>query len=226
MNEESSIEPVAPEPVAPEPVAPEPVAPEPVASEPVAHEPLAPIMLENNADNATLAFFSNPLYLEKINKKKITKTEDYKNHIKFYRKRIISLFKEMIKDEPSTRELKEVHDLFIIKAIHHFQMVDKKDIIQGMHIHGQSEPIQSELEQQQSDLSPEDSLNDDNLTIQEANDKMMKKTINVASLDNYVVINHDASSNEIRFIPMKMEIDLKNPELKNKGVKSKKAKGK
>ena len=219
MNEESSIEPVALEPVALEPVAPEPVAP----------EPLAPIMLENNADNATLAFFSNPLYLEKINKKKITKTEDYKNHIKFYRKRIISLFKEMIKDEPSTRELKEVHDLFIIKAIHHFQMVDKKDIIQGMHVHGQSEPIQSEHVQSepgQSDLSPEDSLNDENLTIQEANDKMMKKTINVASLDNYVVINHDTSSNEIRFIPMKLEIDLKNPELKNKGVKSKKAKGK
>ena len=224
MNEESSIEPVAPEPVAPEPVAPEPVAP----------EPLAPIMLENNADNATLAFFSNPLYLEKINKKKITKTEDYKNHIKFYRKRIISLFKEMIKDEPSTRELKEVHDLFIIKAIHHFQMVDKKDIIQGMHVHGQSEHVQSERVQServqsepgQSDLSPEDSLNDENLTIQEANDKMMKKTINVASLDNYVVINHDTSSNEIRFIPMKLEIDLKNPELKNKGVKSKKAKGK
>ena len=224
MNEESSIEPVAPEPVAPEPVAPEPVAP----------EPLAPIMLENNADNATLAFFSNPLYLEKINKKKITKTEDYKNHIKFYRKRIISFFKEMIKDEPSTRELKEVHDLFIIKAIHHFQMVDKKDIIQGMHVHGQSEHVQSERVQServqsepgQSDLSPEDSLNDENLTIQEANDKMMKKTINVASLDNYVVINHDTSSNEIRFIPMKLEIDLKNPELKNKGVKSKKAKGK
>ena len=191
--------------------------------------PLEPVPLENKADNATLTFFSNPLYLEKINKKKLPKTEDYKNHIKFYRKRIVSLFKEMIKDEPSTRELKEAHDLFIIKAIHHFQMVDKKDIIQGRHIHVQSEPIQSEPIQSkpgQGDLLSEDILPDDNLTLQEANEKMMKKTINVASLDNYVIINHDTSSNETRFIPMKLEIDLKNPELKSKGVKSAKGKKK
>jgi hypothetical protein len=73
-----------------------------------------------------------------------------------------------------------------------------------------------------NEFMPEDILPEDNLTLQEANSKMMKKTINVANLDNYVVVNHDTSSNEIRFIPMKLEIDLKNPELKSKGVKSKK----
>jgi hypothetical protein len=60
---------------------------------------------------------------------------------------------------------------------------------------------------------------DDNITLAEANDLMMKKMVHVASLDNYVIAKHDISSNEIRFIPMKMDIDLKNPEFKTKGVK-------
>ena len=52
---------------------------------------------------------------------------------------------------------------------------------------------------------------------------MMKKTLQVASLSNYVISKHD-TSNDVRIVPLKLEIDLKTPDLKIKGVKVKKGK--
>ena len=47
------------------------------------------IKLENDADAASLIFFSNPLYLGRINQKMVNKTKEHtKSEIKFYRKQI------------------------------------------------------------------------------------------------------------------------------------------
>lgn len=177
--------------------------------------------LSNDADNATLAFFSNPMYLSIIKKREniIDNNKEYMKNIKFYRKRLTSLFKDLIKgdEEPPTQELKEMYNRFINTAIKYFQMIDKKDIIQGQHM---------DLEQGQGhEQGPDNEYNDiecnENLTIEKANDGMMKKNIQVASLDNYVITKHDNSSTEFRIIPLKIEIDLKTPALKTKGVKLK-----
>jgi hypothetical protein len=50
---------------------------------------------------------------------------------------------------------------------------------------------------------------------------MMRKTITLANLDNYVISKQDISKNEMRIIPMKIEIDLKTNDLKTKGVRKK-----
>jgi len=179
--------------------------------------------LSNDADNATLAFFSNPMYLSLIKKREqlIDNTKDNKKNVKFYRKRLVSLFKDLIKDDNDspTQELKEMYNRFVNTAMHYFQVIDKKDIIQEQH-------IKHADEEEQSDKIIDDVLNDldsgaENLTINEANDLMMKKTIQMASLDNYVITKHDNSSTEFRIIPVKLEIDLKTPNLKTKGVKLK-----
>ena len=177
-------------------------------------EPIPEIKFQlcNEADSATLNFFSNPHYLGKLNKKLNPIKSDNKTNVKFYKKRIISLFKEIIKDDKApTEEIKDIYNRFVNTMINYFEIIDKKDIIQGMH--EINEPLSSEnLE-----------ITDCN-TIDQANDLMMKKTIQVANLDNYVIINHDNSSNELRIIPLKMDIDLKTPDLKTKGVKPKKIK--
>jgi hypothetical protein len=184
------------------------------------------IKLENETDNATLALFSNPLYLSMINRKLLNQSEDIEHlDVKFYRKRLVSLFKDMIKGESPTTELKEVYTSFIIKAIHYFEIIDKKDIIQGQHLQGQHLQGQS-IQGEEGLVSPDDILNaidiSNNMTISEANDLMMRKTINVANLNNYVITKQDASSNaDTRIIPMKIEIDLKASDLKTKGVKPK-----
>ena len=179
--------------------------------------------LSNDADNATLAFFSNPMYLSLIKKREqlIDNTKDNKKNVKFYRKRLVSLFKDLIKDDNDspTQELKEMYNRFVNTAMHYFQVIDKKDIIQEQHRQiGQEEQSEQIIDDVLNDI---DDSGAENLTINEANDLMMKKTIQMASLDNYVITKHDNSSTEFRIIPVKLEIDLKTPNLKTKGVKLK-----
>lgn len=176
------------------------------------------ITLSNNADNATLHFFSNPVYLSMINKKLETNKVDNRVNIKFYKKRLVSLFKDMIKGDemPPNQELKEFYNRFVNTAINYFEMVDKKDIIQSQHNIEDEGNIPN-----QSDTSDLDLPN-----IDKANDLMMKKTIQVASLDNYVITVHDNSSTDFRIIPLKKKIDLKTPDLKTKGVKTRLKKSK
>ena len=186
----------------------------------------------NEADNATLNFFTNPMYLGMINKKMKATTTDNKKKAKFYRKRIQSLFKDLIKEEESpTQELKELYDRFVNSAIHYFEMVDKKDIIQGQHTIEnnaiENHAIENNaIEEDSVNAIEEDSVNaiEEDSTIDQANNRMMKKNIQFANLDNYIITKHDPSSADVRIIPLKIEIDLKNPELKTKGIKPKKYK--
>jgi hypothetical protein len=190
----------------------------------------------NIVDTASLTFFTNPAYYAILQRKKLCNIKDNSAEIKFYRKRIISLFKDMLKgeEEPVNKEIKEIHTMFVNSAIRYFEVTDKKDIVQGHHIEAdQAQADQAQADQaqaDQADQTPEDILNEiggpDIYSLDEANDKMMRKTIAVASLDNYVITKKDASSSDVRIIPIKMEIDLKATVLKDKGVPPKKSKNK
>ena len=191
----------------------------------------------NIVDTASLTFFTNPAYYGILQRKKLCNIKDNSAEIKFYRKRIISLFKDMLKEEePVNKEIKEIHTMFVNSAIRYFEVTDKKDIVQGQHI--QSEHIQSDaidtdaidtLDTNEAiEETPEEILNaiggPEIYSLDEANDKMMRKKINVASLDNYVI--KDTPVNEVRIIRMQMDINLKATVLKEKGVPPKKSKNK
>ena len=189
----------------------------------------------NIVDTASLTFFTNPLYYSILQRKKLCQLKDNSAEIKFYRKRIISLFKDLLKgeDEPVNKEIKEIHTMFVNASIRYFEITDKKEIVQGQHI--QSEHIADPTadptaDQAQADQTPEDILNaiggKDIYSLDEANDIMMRKTITMANLDNYVITKQDTATNDVRIIPMKMEIDLKATSLKDKGVPPKKSKKK
>jgi len=209
------------------------------------------------ADNASLTFFTNPLYLNILQRKNICNVKNNTEEIKFYRKRIVSLFKDMMKETDEVnvnKEIKEIHTMFVNATIRYFEVTDKKDIIQGQHQIGNANISNANISNANisnanisnanisnanisnanisntidETLSPEDILNtlgdSDLLTINEANDIMMRKNIAVASLDNYVISKQDNSVNETRIIPIKMNIDLKTNDLKFKGVSPKKVK--
>jgi hypothetical protein len=185
----------------------------------------------NIVDTASLTFFTNPAYYSILQRKKLCNVKDNSAEIKFYRKRIIALFKEMLKDEeePVNKEIKEIHTMFVNASIRYFEITDKKDIIQGHHTADQAPADQASAYQVQAD-QPEDILDalggPQIYSMDEANDLMMRKTITVASLDNYVITKQDTSINDVRIIPIKMEIDLKATVLKEKGVPPKKIKKK
>ena len=180
-------------------------------------------------DSATLEFFTNPMYLSTLKRKNIYKEElDVCEKIKFYKKRIISLFKDILKgdEKPPTNEIKEMHNIYVRTIIKYFEQVDKKDIIQSQHLIENNE--YNEINE--NNKSPEDILNEivcENLeTIDEANDIMMRKKIEIPNLNNYVISvnDKDVSGNNVRIIPHIIDINLNTPDLKTKGVKPKKAK--
>jgi len=170
----------------------------------------------NIVDNASLTFFTNPQYLSILQRKKLGQETDNKAEIKFYRKRIITLFKDMLKEDGNT-EIKELHTAFVNAAIRHFEITDKKDIIQGQHAPEQTKDNKEQTPEELLDML--DGLD----TLDEANDKMMRKTVTVANLDNYVITKSENTA-DLRIIPMKMDIDLKTQDLKIKGVPPKKIK--
>jgi hypothetical protein len=200
----------------------------------------------NIVDTASLTFFTNPAYYGILQRKKLCNIKDNSAEIKFYRKRIISLFKDMLKgeEEPVNKEIKEIHTMFVNSAIRYFEVTDKKDIVQGQHANAidtnaidtnaidtnaiDTNSIDAINTNDTIEETPEEILNaiggPEIYSLAEANDKMMRKNIAVASLDNYVI--KDTPVNEVRIIPMKMEINLKATGLKEKGVPPKKSKNK
>ena len=100
--------------------------------EPCVKPPLSVSEKMNMADNASLIFFTNPHYFNILQRKNLCSPPDNKEEVKFYRKRIVSLFKDLMKDptEQANTEIKEIHKLFVNSAIRYFEMTDKKDIIQ------------------------------------------------------------------------------------------------
>jgi len=200
----------------------------------------APVEKMNYVDHASLTFFTNPLYYGILQRKKMANIKDNGPEVKFYRKRITSLFKDLLKpdNEISNREIKEIHSIFVNTAIRYFEILDTKDIVQRQHTNDNALANDDALA---NNINDDDALandiNDDDALANEikdedlpafsaANDLMMRKTITVSNLDNYIISKQDNSMNEVRIIPIKLEIDLKTHDLKTKGVTPKKSKSK
>jgi len=134
-----------------------------------------------------------------------------KEDIKFYRKRIFNLFKEIISSNSPTDLLPDVkyaYDNFLNSAIHYFKTIDNNDIIQleynNMEI---SEPTPTQ------DISS-------NITTNDEADKLLMRKIktDVPTLDKYVKKTLIKKKDEI-ILPKQKEINLKDPNLKIKGLK-------
>lgn len=190
----------------------------------------------NIGNQATLNFFTNPSYMNIINKysnSKINKNLNEEN-IKFYKKRIISLFKDILKGtEPSncSNDIKHIHNMFVSASIKYFEIIDKRDIIQGNQqgdnnvcdnvCHNICDMSNNTLNENMDDID----ISNIN-TIDDANSIMMRKKVEVSNLDNYIINNtpSDESNDIKKIIPIKLDIDLKNPSLRTKGVKPKRLK--
>lgn len=135
---------------------------------------------------------------------------------KFYRRRIINLTKEMLLNNYSDEilpDVKDAFDLYVKTCIGFFKVKDETDIIQSDICF--LEELTKESDKEQMDL-------DDIVSPEEA-DKLMMRTIkiNKLPLDNFVTIKNLKISKE-PILPKQKEINLKDPLLKNKGIRKKK----
>ena len=90
--------------------------------------------ISNNIDLITLECLKNNNLYKQINKNINIKTKINKNDKKFYKKRIINEFKNMLKNEFPIDSLKNPFNSLIISLIEYFKMIDTKDIIQHSYI--------------------------------------------------------------------------------------------
>jgi len=174
-------------------------------------------MSESFVNQITLDCLLNKQILNKCVKSHKSKSLN-KQERKFYKKRIFSLFKEIITGNNPTNLAPEVlyaYDNFVNSCIHYFKAIDNNDLNQEEY---------EELELKSNDLhSNLKELNEDlNFSKSEEADKFLMRSIKIdpPTLDKYVKIKSSKKSESI-ILPQQKNINLLNPELKNKGLKKK-----
>ena len=160
--------------------------------------------MENNPTSKyDLLYFSNNNIYKQADK--IIENPNNVEDIKFYKKRIIHLTKQLLKKEiDTTTSISESFNNYINQAIMHFKFIDKKDIVQKEyeHIIVKKKPPEK------------------NFKIMEQNEMMMKdkKNTNKTILDFLPIVVKEKARKKI-VIPKQKIYDIKNPSLREKGIK-------
>ena len=208
-----------------------------------------PLMLKMK--DITLEFLTNPLYHNMINSKSglINNNKINKQDIKFYRKRIYALSKDLLKGDSPNESLKKIHDDYVNAAIIYLKMIDTKDIIQeqykvdsssneiGHNEIGDNEILpdinninfSNEMglnEMGSNEMGSNEMGSNESTNVADANQQMMRKIVNISNLDNYVIITNVNNTGNEYTLPTKKEINLHTKELKTKGIIKKDKKGK
>ena len=138
---------------------------------------------------------------------------------KFYRRRILSLTKDLLYKEESeivvSPDIKYAFDNLVKTCIHYFKILDRNDIIQQDY-NGFDEEFKEEIKEEKE-------LSETEQFLKEENEKLLMRSVKLSnnSLDNFIKIKMTKQAEEL-IIPQQKEINLKDPILKNKGVIKKK----
>ena len=165
----------------------------------------------NITDKVTLEYMTNPHYNFLKNNSDVQCSPEEKQQFildrKFYRKRILSLTRDMFKKNNHPANLNEIHKQYVKHIIEHLKLIDRKDILQEEYV----------------GINLEENISEELLcNLDEANKEIFNIKPQVPTLDNYVKITKISSEKKI--IPKKKDIDLKQPSLKIKGLRPKKNK--
>jgi uncharacterized short protein YbdD (DUF466 family) len=139
---------------------------------------------------------------------------------KFYKKRIYNIIKQLLSSQETEIEprlftdVQKSFDNFVNICIHSLKVIDKTDIIQDDY-KGIAESITLDL-----DLNTE--LDADDINTKEEADLLLVRSIKITnpSLDNFVKKKYTKTPEQI-VMPQQKEINLRDPNLKIKGIKEK-----
>ena len=141
---------------------------------------------------------------------------------KFYRKRIYNLFKDMISENSPNNlllDVKYAYENYINATINYFKIIDSNDIIQGDH----DDEANEHLEANEDILTIEKDISHNSV---EAADSILMRSIKITTeiptLDKYIKRSKTKPLNDQPrlIIPKQKEINLNDPQLKNKGIKN------
>ena len=152
-----------------------------------------------------LQYLSNPFELNKLTRNK-TLINISSNDIKFYKKRIFQLTKDLLRGENKDRKIQKAFREYALVCIEHFKFIDKMEI------------IQKDYENMKFPVEKESSFDLDNTN----NLIMKKKKQHIPKITDNIKIKI-TSTRTIKppIIQKKRDFDLKNPKFKDKGLKKK-----
>jgi len=180
-----------------------------------------------NLNSLTIEYFSNTglynKYVNKVDADKFINNSDKK----FYRKRIINETKKMLKDEFDSNELREIFNKYIFSLINHFKIIDTNDILQKQFLEDNSQNIINDISNiyiSGLDISNNIEMIDEINIYDVSNcspDELLfkKKECKILTMDNF--INVKQRKRETINLPLKKNINLREPELKMKGIQKK-----
>lgn len=176
--------------------------------------------MENTTNKCTLEFLTNPLYSKK-NTGAYIEPIITKDDRSFYRKRIVSITKDMLKGEYVCANLEKIHNDYIKSLIHHFKTIDEFEILQSEYAISKTNVDVSgqvyDLSVQLHDLSGQQHQQ------QQINAVMIKHTNKRVSLDDFV-LKKAIHIKQLIPAPKRKEINVNTPAHKVKGIKPKQLK--
>jgi hypothetical protein len=135
---------------------------------------------------------------------------------KFYRRRIFDLTKQLLsneKPESLSSDVKNAFENYVNLCIEYFKALDTTDIIQG------------DYSNLNLDIDAKNEINVENIGSTEEANQLMMRSIKISHppslLDNFVKVKNTKPHVE-PIIPKQKDINLKDPVLKNKGIRKKK----
>lgn len=179
----------------------------------------------NSIDDATLEYMVNVAQYEKyLRKNNLDYDTGFKKDLKFYRKRIISITKDLFKNEIKDVALNGAFNMYMKACISHLKFEDQSETIQKcyvcMGIVAGSGGGGAAAEQEQDKPCI---CNSNAFELNKANELCFKpKEVKKLTLDTYVIKKSSSQKKEPVVFPQQFKFNPKDPSFKYKGLKKKK----
>ena len=183
----------------------------------------------NSVDDATIEYMVNITQYEKyLRKNNIDYNTGFKRDLKFYRKRIILITKDLFKNELKDVTLNGAFNMYMKACISHLKFEDISETIQKcyvcMGIVAGEQTTTTQQQQQQCICNARlDALNA--FELNKTNEICFKpKEVKKLTLDTYVIKKSSSQKKEPVIFPQQFKFNPKDPSFKYKGLKKQKNK--
>ena len=168
----------------------------------------------NSVDDATIEFMVNVAQYEKyLRRNNIDYDTGFKRDLRFYRKRIISITKDLFKDELKDVTLNGAFNMYMKACISHLKFEDQSETIQKCYVC----MCIATVAQQHCICS--NALN--TFELNKANELCFKpKEVKKLTLDTYVIKKSSSQKKEPVVFPQQFKFNPKDPSFKHKGLKN------
>ena len=174
----------------------------------------------NSVDDATIEFMVNVAQYEKyLRRNNIDYDTGFKRDLRFYRKRIISITKDLFKDELKDVTLNGAFNMYMKACISHLKFEDQSETIQKCYV------CMGIATVAQQHCICSNALN--TFELNKANELCFKpKEVKKLTLDTYVIKKSSSQKKEPVVFPQQFKFNPKDPSFKHKGLKKQKKKEK